>query len=177
MGNTLKEVIDALEKVAAPTAESTPATPAAAPVEPQVNEKDAELRKLAEEYDAAGRIMAFAFADELQKIAVGVTGVTPNTAAVPENPTVQVSDEDIQLGNVQAVVGQLRAVTQGAEAKMTPAGKVEANTVTSVSATPASVAENPPVAYDAAKAQEEAAAAKQASSAVVGKLYEHFFGN
>jgi len=168
MATTLTEVLATLQKVGqAPEVTATPA-PAAAPAEIQVSE-DTELRKLAEEYDAAGRIMAAAFADELQKIAVGVTGVTPNTAAVPENPAVQVSDQDIQLANVGAVVGQLRALTQGAEADLSPAGKVEVSGGHIVMPTPASVAENPPVAADMAP--------EKKASAAVDVLYSYFFGN
>lgn len=174
MGNTLQEIIAELEKQGSPTDESQASvTPAEAPVETPVDEND-ELRKVAEEYDAAGRIMARAFADELEKIAVGVTGVTPNTAAEGDNPAVQVSNSDINVPDVQKVVGAIKEQTQGAEAKMTPAGQVQVDPKVTV---PAAPAENPPVAADAKTAAEETAAAKQASTEVVERLWKHYFGS
>ena len=164
MGATLQEIIEQLEKTAAPVAETpAPAENTEVPVEPQVDE-NAELRKLAEEYDAAGRIMAIAFADELQKIAVGVTGVTPNTAAEGDNPAVQLSNADVNLGEVAQVVGAIKQQTLGAEAKMTPQGQV---TVEPKQITPAGPSEVPPVAADAGKV---------ASADVVEKLWNHYFG-
>jgi len=161
MGNTLSEIIEQLEKVATTPVE-TPAEPTVVPVENQVNEND-ELRKLAEEYDAAGRIMATAFVDELQKLAVGVTGVTPNTAAEGDNPAVQVSNADVNLGEVAKVVGVIREQTLGAEAKMSPAGQVQSDPKVTV---PGAPVENPPVAADV----------KTASTEVVERLWNHYFG-
>jgi predicted RNA-binding protein len=164
MGNTLQDIIAELEKVATSPVE-TPASeqPTEVPVENQVNEND-ELRKLAEEYDAAGRIMARAFASELEKIAVGATGVTPNTAAEGDNPAVQVSNSDVNLANVQQVVGVLKATTMGAEAKNTSQGQLQVDSMNTVATTPM---ENPPVAADI----------KQASADVVERLWQHYFGN
>jgi hypothetical protein len=47
----------------------------------QLLEKQAEVLKIAEEHDAAGRIMARGFADELHKIAQGETPQWPRQAA------------------------------------------------------------------------------------------------
>lgn len=173
MGNTLSEIIAELEKVAAPAETPASTEQTAAPVETQVDEND-ELRKLAEEYDAAGRIMARAFADELEKIAVGATGVTPNTAAEGDNPAVQVSNSDVNLGEVAKVVGVIKEQTLGAEAKNTAAGQVQADPKVTA---PTAPTENPPVAADAKGAAEDAAAAKQASAEVVERLWKHYFGN
>lgn len=163
MANTLQEIIAELEKVASPAETPAPAQPVEAPVETPADEND-ELRKMAEEYDAAGRIMARAFADELEKIAVGATGVTPNTAAVPDNPAVQLSNQDVNLGEVAQVVGVIKEQTMGAEAKNTPQGQVQADPkVTS----PAGPSEVPPVAADAGKV---------ASADVVERLWKHYFG-
>jgi hypothetical protein len=118
--------------------------------------------------------MARAFADELEKIAVGVTGVTPNTAAEGDNPAVQVSNADVNVPEVQKVVGVIKEQTMGAEAKMTPQGQVQADPKVTV---PGAPMENPPVAADAKGAAEEAAAAKQASVEVVERLWKHYFGN
>lgn len=179
MASTLKEVLEQLEKTGqAPVEVPTPATLEVAPVEPQVDE-NTEHRKLAEEYDAAGRIMAFAFADELQKIAVGTVGMTVNTGEIPENPAVELSRTDVDLGNVEKVVSKLRAITQGAEGNYSPAGKVEALLPTVESTEPSN--QIPPVAYDAAKAQQlaaaEAAVGQKRASTAVDVLYQHYFGN
>lgn len=168
MAYTLQEIIEQLEKTAAPVETDSALE---VPETIQVDD-DAEFRKIAEEYDAAGRIMARAFADEMNKIAVGVTGVTPNTAAVPDNPAVQLSNEDVNLPEVAQVVGAVREMTQGAEAKMSPAGQV---TVASQVVTPAGPSEQKPVAADMRSAQEDAVAEKQAE--VVNRLWQHYFGN
>jgi hypothetical protein len=188
MATTLGEILETLQKVAS-APEATPATLAPAPAENQVSNEDAELRKIAEEYDAAGRIMARGFTDELQKIAVGATGITPNTAAIPENPAVQVTDGYVQLPEVDAVVNTLRQMTQGAEARFSSEGKVEVAPHTTMP-TGASVSSDPKgLAADAAKAQEAAVAERvthseaaavhgeKKASAAVEILYRSFFGN
>ena len=161
MSVSLKEIIESLEKTAA-APEASVEKVAEVPVETPVDEND-ELRKLAEEYDAAGRIMAIAFADELQKIAVGITGMTPNTAAEGDNPAVQLSNADVNLGEVAQVVGAIKEQTLGAEAKMTPQGQVQVEPKVT---TPAAGMEVPPVAADAGKV---------ASADVVERLWNHYF--
>lgn len=169
MALTLQEIIDQLEKTAAPVESAV--EPTTQNTEIVSVDEDAEFRKIAEEYDAAGRIMARAFADEMNKIAVGVTGITPNTAAVPDNPAVQLSNEDVNLPEVAQVVNTIREQTQGAEAKMTPAGQVQVEPKVTTGAGPS---EQKPVAADMRSAQEDAAAAKTAQ--VVERLWNHYFG-
>ena len=93
----------------------------------EVSEED-QLKKEAEEYDAAGRIIARAFADELEKISVTVTGMTPNTGAVPDNPALQVSNEEVHEGDVAKVQAILNKLTMGLNAKG-PAGAVHEQNV------------------------------------------------
>lgn len=164
MGNTLQDIIEQLEKTATPTETPASVEGTQAPVATPVDE-DAGLRKQAEEFEAAGIIMARAFANELEKIAVGATGVTPNTAAEGDNPAVQVSNADVNLAEVGKVVGVIREQTGGAEAKNSPAGQVQADPKVTV---PAAGMENPPVAADV----------KQSSSneEVVRHLWEYYFG-
>lgn len=176
MAKTLEQIIAELEKQAeVPTPAEDLATTEEESFENQVDEND-ELREKVAEYDAAGRIMARGFYDEWQKLAVGVVGMTPNTGEEGDNPAVQLSNGEIQQGEVAQVVGTLRQMTQGAEANMSPGGKIENQLTGQVSPTSPSVQHNPSVAADVKKQQELAVAEKTSSAEVVGRLFDHYFG-
>lgn len=125
-----------------------------------------ELRKEAAEYDAIGRIMAQSFSDELQKIAVGLTGVTPNTAQEGGNPAVQVSNGEVAEENVSKAVSIIKKLTAGAEAAG-PSGLISEQSVPVSGAQPTVVANEKPVAADVNKT---------AAAAILGELYNRVFG-
>jgi hypothetical protein len=164
-----------IKKLAGVGNEPTPAvvpvepTPAeVVPVEPVVVEtqKTAEdMKKLAEEADGVGRIMAHSFMDELQKLAVGVVGMTPNPDAIPANPAVQVSNQDVHEADVAKVQSIIQALTQGERAHAVQ-GYVQVNGQPAGPTEP--VNQDPaPLAYDAAKA---------ANAEVIENLYARYFG-
>lgn len=162
MANTLEAIIAELEKTA--QTPETPATPVAeTPAQPK-NDELTELRKLAADLDAQGRQIARGFLDEIQKVAVGVDGMTPNTAAVPENPAVQVSNQDVRLEDTAKVEAIIKKLTLGGEAKVNPAGVIHEQN-TPVAPTQPIVVDETPVAADV----------KQASAEIIEKLYKIYF--
>lgn len=155
MANTLEQIIADLEKTAAaPAAIAEPVVVAETPVAVVETDEVASLQKVAEFEDMKGRIQARAFVDEIQKIAVTVTGLTPNTGAVPANPAVQVSNSDAHEADVAKVESIIKKLTMGGEAKVNPAGAVHEQNVPVAGAQPIAVDEHP-VAADAKTASEE----------------------
>jgi hypothetical protein len=130
----------------------------------EVNTPD--FRKLAADLDAEGRQMAHGFIDELSKLAVGVSELTPNTAAVPDNPAIQVSNADAHEGDVAKVEAIVKKLTLGGEQKVNPSGVIHEQN-TPVAATDPIVVDEHPVAADVAK---------QAAADIIGRLYEKYFG-
>lgn len=120
--NTLDQIIADLEKTASAPAPVVAAEPVVAAVEPTVtpveNNEELAMQEKVAELDAEGRIIARGFMDEIQKIAVEVTGMTPNTGAVPANPAVQVSNTDAHEADVQKVESLIKKLTLGGEAKV-----------------------------------------------------------
>ena len=78
--------------------------------EPEVKtaEESTDLEKQAEEYDAQGRIMAKAFMDELQKIAVGEGPYTPLNDDAKKGINELVKGDIPEGGKVDAVVARLK---------------------------------------------------------------------
>lgn len=72
------------------------------------SEDSVDLEKQAEEYDAQGRIMAKAFMDELQKIAVGDGPYTPLNDDVKKGVNELVKGDIPEGGKVDAVVARLK---------------------------------------------------------------------
>lgn len=161
MANTLEQIIADLEKTAAAPADFAVETPETL-VE---NNEVAELQKIAEIEDMKGRIQARAFVDEIQKIAVTVTGLTPNTGAVPANPAVQVSNMDAHEADVQQVEAIIKKLTMGGEQKMSPAGAIHEQNVPVAATQPIAIDEHP-VAADAQKT---------AGEEIMSALYDKWF--
>jgi len=152
MASTLDQIIADLEKQAqAPD----PAVETEKTAENQAAQTEMdELRKLATDLDAQGRAIARGFMSELQKEAVGVSELTPNTAAVPDNPAVQVGEQDVRLSDVSKVESIIKKLTLGGEAKVNPAGVIHENNQP-VAATQPIVVDEVPVAADVKKANAE----------------------
>ncbi len=165
-----------LEKTAEeqdPKAEETKTEPAPAETQDEGN----DLAKIAAEMDDAGRVMARAFADELQKLAVGVVGMTPNTDAIPENPAVQVSNDDVRRDDADKVTAILTQLTMGERAQGPDGYKqVDSNPVDAAQSV--AVDEHPTThdVQNVAKRQAAEAREKTASDAVISALYQKYFG-
>lgn len=148
----------------APVAETTPAvTPATEPAVAPTVDAEADLKKIAEEADGVGRIMAHSFMDELQKLAVGVVGLTPNPDAIPQNPAVQLSSQDIREADVMKVQKIIQNLTQGERAHAVT-GYVQVNGQPMGGVQPVAQDEAP-IAFD-----------KKGSDEIVEKLYGKYFG-
>jgi hypothetical protein len=158
-----------VDNVSTPAVVPVETTPAVVPVEPVAVElpktAETDMKKLAEEADGVGRIMAHSFMDELQKLAVGVVGLTPNPDAIPANPAVQVSNQDVHEADVAKVQSIIQALTQGERAHGVQ-GYIQVNGQPAGPTEP--VNQDPaPIAYDAAKA---------ANATVIENLYARYFG-
>ena len=157
-----------IKKLAGVGNEPTPVvepTPTVEPVAVETQKTAEDMKKLAEEADGVGRIMAHSFMDELQKLAVGVVGMTPNPDAIPANPAVQVSNQDVHEADVAKVQSIIQALTQGERAHAVQ-GYVQVNGQPAGPTEP--VNQDPaPLAYDAAKA---------ANAEVIENLYARYFG-
>jgi hypothetical protein len=141
----------------------TPAVAAADPVvTPPAPPAVDEIKKQAEEADDVGRIMARAFHDELQKIAVGVVGMTPNPDAIPANPAVTLPSVDIHEADIKKVQAIIQQLTAG-ERMHGPQGYVQVNGQPAAATQPVVVDETP------------IAADKKANAEVIEKLYERYF--
>jgi hypothetical protein len=163
----LKELINKVTAEAqAPAVEKTAeATPAPAPVQ----QTDDEMKKVAAEMDEAGRVMARAFYDELNKLAVSAHGVVESVADhVKENPAVQVSTKPERMENANKALAIIQQLTNG-ERLQGPEGYIAVNGNIVSPAAPEFVpspANETAVAYDATK---------QGNAEVITKLYERFF--
>jgi len=166
MANTLEQIIYDLENGTTPAAEPKVVEKTAeATVETQDNEL-VELRKLAASLDEQGRKFAQSFIGEIQKLAVGVSELTPNTAAVPDNPAVQVSNAEVHEADTAKVESIIKKLTLGGEAKVNPAGVIHEND-TPVAATQPIAPDEHPVAADV----------KQANADIIETLYAKHFAN
>lgn len=145
---------------------------------PETSE-DTDMDKIAEA-DAQGRIMARAFFDEMNKMAVAPVAEYPaDPGAIPNNPAVEVGRGELAQRNQEAQAAANRIIAQLTQANKVGAGEI---------ATPAGVQPvpkidpnegNQPLAADIAKMQEaEAVKTGSASSAemIVGALYNAYFG-
>ena len=176
-GNTLEALLQAIERQGEEMEKQAEEKPVEQPTE-KPTEVD-PLEKFAAEMDDAGRVMARSFANELQKLAVGVVGVTPNTDAIPDNPAVQVSNDDVRREDADRVAAIIAQLTLGERAKG-PQGytQVDSNPVDGA----ASVAvDEHPTAHDVANVAKRQEAEKRegvktASSDVVNALYQKYFG-
>ena len=130
-------------------------------------EKVAELQKVAAEMDAAGRVMARAFYDELQKIAVSAHGYVDSAAEmVRENPAVQVSLAPERMENASKAIQIVQQLTAGERMKG-PEGYVQVNGQIVDGTKPEIPVEEHPVAIDATK---------RADAKAITTLYNHYFG-
>jgi hypothetical protein len=118
MANTLDQIIADLEAGKAPSAEAQVVEKVASSSTDanQESQELTQLRKLAESIDEQGREFARSFVDELNKLAVGVSELTPNTAAIPFNPAVQVGTHDIRLEDTAKVQAIIQKLTDGERA-------------------------------------------------------------
>lgn len=157
---SLDEIIADLEAGRSYSAESQMVEKVASAPETQGNTELDDLRKLASSIDEQGRELARSFVDELNKlsnlnkIAVGVSEMTPNTAAVPANPAVQVSTDEAHLQDTAQVDAIIKKLTLGGEQKMSPAGVIHENNQPVAGTQPIAVDEHP-VAADVKKANAE----------------------
>jgi len=200
MALTMEEVLNALEKNSSPeesfsaalqddvektasAVENGTVDPSkeksGAPETPQV--EDSDMAKIAEA-DAQGRIMARAFMDELQKLAVAPVAEYPaDPGAIPDNPAVQVARGELAQPNAAAqsaantIINRLVAASKvGASEVATPAGSQVIGKADPHEG-------NPPLAADAAKAQERAATTvneeeKTGALRITEALYQKYFG-
>jgi len=93
---------------------SAPIVPVTEPEKVAELSKD-EIEKLAEEAVDQGRIMAWAFMDQLGKYAVDETPLRPVASEVPENPAVQLASTPVgqnQTAPADAVIQSLVASTK-----------------------------------------------------------------
>ena len=160
------------EKVAEDNSE-TETTPSS----PETTDED-----LVKEADAQGRIMARAFVEELNKVAVAPVADYPaDPGAIPSNPALELPRGEgnqphaEQNAKVNAIIGQLTAANKvGAGEISGPAGVMSME-----EKTPGNEVQ---VAADAAKEQEQAAtgggpsAEKTSAEDIISSLYDTYFG-
>jgi hypothetical protein len=125
-----------------------------------------EQQKVAAEMDEAGRVMARAFYDELNKLAVSAHGYVDTAAENPENPAVQVSTKPERLDNAMKAVSIIQQLTAGERVKG-PEGYVQVNGQPVAATAPEIPVEEHPVAYDATK---------RASAKIIEAVYSKYFG-
>lgn len=158
------------ETVPAPPVTATPVTTTnAAPVvtpTPVVNEPTLEeQQKIAAEMDDAGRIMARAFHDELQKLAVGAHGYVDTKAEEPVTPT-QTSLKPERMENASKAIAIIQQLTMGERVKG-PEGYVQVNGQPVEATAPELTVEEHPTAYDVTKS---------ADAKIITAVYNRFFG-
>lgn len=164
---------EAQEKTASDNTEET--TEEAAP---ETTDED-----LVKEADAQGRIMARAFVEELNKVAVAPVADYPaDPGAIPNNPALELPRGEgnqphaEQNAKVNAIIGQLTAANKvGAGEIAGPAGVMSME-----EKTPGNEVQ---VAADAAKEQEQAATGggpsgevKTSAEDIISSLYNTYFG-
>ena len=150
------------EKTAAEeSSETTEASPEDAP----------DLEKVAAEYDAQGRIMAKAFMDELQKLAVGDGPYTPNMDDAKKGINELVKGDIPEGGKVDAVVAKLQELE----------GAARSGSYVQVAAQPAPVPAKAPDETAGSTASDSrikaASADKEESpeSRIISNLYNTYF--
>jgi len=139
---------------------------AAEPVQEQDLEKIAELENLGREF---GR----AFAEDLEKVAVGKVGMTPETGA-PMNPAVAMPANNADVN--PEVLAQVMALINQAASGVGQTGSLVAGSVGGVgAATPQAPAapDQYPIAADAIGT---VGREKTAADRVVGTIWENYFG-
>jgi hypothetical protein len=154
------KMAEAAPAVAEPikVAEAAPATPAA----------EADLQKVATEMDEAGRVMARAFYDEFQKIAVSAHGYVDSPAeqgAGRTNPAVAVSFAPERMENAGKAIQILTQLTAGERMKG-PEGYIQVNGQPVDGTAPEIAVEEHPVAVDSIK---------RADGKLLTALYTHYF--
>jgi len=127
---------------------------------------ESDLQKVAAELDDAGRVIARAFYDELNKIAVAAHGYVDSKAEmVRENPAVQVSMAPERMENASKAIQLVQQMTAGERLKG-PEGYVQVNGQIVDGTAPEIPVEEHPVAVDAAK---------HAGAKLITRLYNHYF--
>jgi len=134
---------------------------------------DAELEKVAAEMDAQGRIMAKAFMDELQKIAVGDSAYIPHSDDAKKGVNELIKGDVPEAGKVDAVVAKLRELEGAARS-----GSYVQHGDQPVPAAPKAVDETfGSTSSDMGKAAEadEASTDETPEGRIVGALYDSYF--
>jgi hypothetical protein len=124
-----------------------------------------------------GQVMARAFHEELEKIAVGDGPMTPNPPTVKDpNEVSHLSYGDIkldQVGKVEAVLNQIQAAVRSGGGDLT-------YTFMPGAPQPAGTTEESVLLHDVASAQKSQAAAanmnKAAADKIIDNLYKKVFG-
>ena len=188
MSLKIEDILNDLESADTPEQEfanglSTEKTASATPTTTE-NPEDGEA--IVKEADAQGRIMAHAFIDELKKQAVAPVAEYPaDPGAIPQNPAAEPprgegNQEDAeQNAKVNGIISQLTAANKmGTGEIASPAGVMSIEEKT--------MPNNPEIAYDQAKLQEQAAtggapapvagAEKEAATRIISSLYDKYFG-
>jgi len=130
-------------------------------------EKSADLAKVAELADDQGRIIARAFMDELNKIAVETVGMTVNTATEGENLNMHLSNKDVHTDVTAPADAVIRGLTAAVQAGG-PQGEIGGTGLSSqsIAGTPA----------DEAPVAGVSGTVKAASDKVIEALYAKYVG-
>jgi hypothetical protein len=134
---------------------------------------DAELEKVAAEMDAQGRIMAKAFMDELQKIAVGDSAYIPHADDAKKGVNELIKGDVPEAGKADAVVAKLQELEGVARS-----GSYVQHGDQPIPAAPKAVDETfGSTASDMGKAAEanEASPDETPEGRIVGALYDSYF--
>ena len=140
-------------------------TPAVA-ASPAATTEVEQQQKVAAEMDEAGRVIARAFYDELQKIAVSAHGYVNTLAEEPTNPAVQMSTKPERLDNAMKAVGIIQQLTAGERVKG-PEGYVQVNGQPTEPSAPELTVDEHPILIDEGK---------KADASVISKVYTDLFG-
>jgi hypothetical protein len=124
-----------------------------------------------------GQVMARSFHEELEKLAVGDSAITPNPASIKDpNEISHLSVGDIkldQLAKVEALLNQIQAAVRSGGGDL-------AYTFTPTAPQPAGTVEESVLPHDVASAQKSQAAAanlnKAAADEIIDSLYKKVFG-
>ena len=156
--------VAAAEPAPAPAVAEPVKVASAEPVAPVAAEAD--LQKVAAEMDEAGRVMARAFYDELQKIAVSAHGYVNSPAEMNrEFPAVQTSMAPERMENAGKAIQILTQLTAGERMKG-PEGYIQVNGQPVDGTAPEIAVEEHPVAVDSIK---------RADGKLLTALYTHYF--
>jgi hypothetical protein len=140
-------------------------------------EVEGETEKVAAEMDAQGRIMAQAFMDELQKIAVGDAAYMPHNDDAKKDPKELMKGDVPEAGKVDAVVAKLKELEGAARG-----GSYVQHGDQPIPAAPKAADESfGSTAADMGKAaeatEEEASTDETPEGRIVGALYNTYFAN